>query len=444
MSADAESAYGQAWFQRGATSSEPQSVLDPSSPQLKKPSLDSHPTPHQHTESAQRRYSVPSPLPGAPAAGRSAMAQVAAAEPVSAVTGELPSALRTLQLRLQQTLGDQITPLRLASHLSVLLVAGAVLLFSRMQIPEWDFQLVAMPTSQPATAGFDSVTERMKQLLTNSAGAVATADELQPQIVPFTIIPESTRQVIQIYSVASGDTVLGIAQKFGLNPETLQWSNPDLEANPDLLRVGDQVKILPLNGVLHTVKGGDTLSELATTYKVSAEEIIAYESNNLADINSSLIIGSDLVIPGGEKPYARPDYTTAGNAVPVPAGAAAGSGNFSWPTAGSISQSYWGGHPAIDMASYTGAAVKAADGGFVTLAGGGWNGGYGNHVIIDHGNGFTTLYAHLNSIFVSSGESVAAGQQIGTVGNTGNSTGPHLHFEIRYNGYAYNPNNYLR
>ncbi len=390
-------------------------------------------------------------MPGPALPARSAVAQLAVAEPASSfaestasVANELPSVFRTLQARIQQTLGDQVTPVRLASHLSVLLVAAAVLLFSRMQIPAWDFQLVAMPATQPTAESGTSITSRMKELLTSSDGSLATAAELQPQIVPFTIIPERTRQVVQIYSVVSGDTVLGIAQKFGLDPETLQWSNPDLEANPDMLSVGDQVKILPLNGVLHTVKSGDTLSELASTYDVDVNEIIAYDSNNLAEAGSSLIIGSDLVIPGGSKPFARPTYDSSyASAVPVPAGAAAGSGNFNWPTAGSISQSYWGGHPAIDMASYTGAAVKAADGGFVTLAGGGWNGGYGNHVIIDHGNGFTTLYAHLNSIFVSSGENVAAGQQIGTVGNTGNSTGPHLHFEIRYNGVPYNPTSYL-
>lgn len=379
------------------------------------------------------------------------MAQIAVVEPVSSfaestasVANELPSAFRTLQARIQQTLGDQVTPVRLASHLSVLLVAGAVLLFSRMQIPAWDFQLVAMPATQPTAESGTSITSRMKELLTSSNGSLATAAELQPQIVPFTIIPERTRQVVQIYSVVAGDTVLGIAQKFGLDPDTLQWSNPDLENNPDLLSVGDQVKILPLNGVLHTVKGGDTLSELATEYEVSAEEIVAFVSNNLADTSAPLIIGSDLVIPGGKKEYQQPIYDTSyASAVPVPVGAAAGSGDFNWPTAGSISQAYWGGHPAIDMASYTGAAVKAADGGFVTLAGGGWNGGYGNHVIIDHGNGFTTLYAHLNSIFVSPGMTVSKGQQIGTMGNTGNSTGPHLHLEVRYGGVPYNPANYL-
>ena len=130
--------------------------------------------------------------------------------------------------------------------------------------------------------------------------------------------------------------------------------------------------------------------------------------------------------------------------VDTPAGAPQGSGNFSWPSAGYVSQAYWGGHPAIDVAGWIGSPVTAADGGYVVLAGGGWNGGYGNHVIIDHGNGFSTLYAHLTSIFVEPGMTVSKGQEMGTMGNTGNSTGPHLHFEVRYGGVPYNPASYLK
>ena len=111
---------------------------------------------------------------------------------------------------------------------------------------------------------------------------------------------------------------------------------------------------------------------------------------------------------------------------------------------GSVSQQFWGGHRAVDIGSWTGAPVKASDSGYVVTAGGGWNGGYGNHVIIDHGNGFVSLYAHLNSIYVRAGENVARGQHLGSVGNTGNSTGPHLHFEIRYQGVPRNPFSYLQ
>lgn len=128
-----------------------------------------------------------------------------------------------------------------------------------------------------------------------------------------------------------------------------------------------------------------------------------------------------MVIPNGVKEFVN-QQAVAYTGGAAPADAKIGGGNFVWSTSGSINQRFWGGHAAIDIGAWTGAPVKAADGGYVALATAGWKPGYGNHVIIDHGNGFSTLYAHLNSIFVKPGESVAAGQQIGSVGNTGNST----------------------
>jgi murein DD-endopeptidase MepM/ murein hydrolase activator NlpD len=356
----------------------------------------------------------------------------------------LPTLAAALRLQVQQTLGDQVTPLRLASHLSVLLVAAGVILFSRMEIPEWDFQLVAMPAQATPSAQFQSVTTRVNAIFNGAESTTAFNEALQPQIVPFTIIPERTRGEMQVYTVQPGDTVLAIANRFKLNPETIQWSNPKIDQNPDLLSIGDQLKLLPVDGVLHTVRAGDTLSALATKYKVSTEEIVAYDSNNLVDVNAPLIIGSDIVVPGGTKePAAVPVAGGWTSSIAAPDDAPVGSGNFAWPASGSISQGYWGGHRAIDIAGRIGAPVSAADGGFVTTAGGGWNGGYGNYVVVDHGNGFSTLYGHLTTIYVNAGETVSAGQQIGTMGNTGNSTGPHLHFEVIYQGYGRNPYNYL-
>ncbi len=484
MSADANSAYGKPWFKRAAN---PQAATqsNPTATPQQAPTQSNQPIPAQpksdfvaHVYNAQTKSgTIPAGSAsafssdaatsgnlrtpksaaqqpglgstfGAPAP-RSTAAQTAVAAQLAEqqYAAQLPSILAGVQERMQHALTDQVTPLRLASHLSVLLVAAAVLLFSRIQIPEWDFQLVAMPEQSAPSRQFGSVAQQMSALLTvpsaNSAEALAS-ESLQVQIVPFTIIPERTRREIQVYAVQGGDTVLGIAGKFKVQPETLLWANPALENNPDLLRINDQLRILPVDGVLHTVKAGDSLSALASTYKVDVAEIIAYESNNLSDANAPLIIGTDIVVPGGTKPYITRQVVGMGvTAVPVPSSVSGATGNFGWPSSGSISQNYWGGHPALDIASRTGAAVKAADGGFVTVAGGGWNGGYGNHVIIDHGNGFVTTYAHLNTIFVKAGESVGAGQQIGTVGNTGNSTGPHLHFEIRYQGYPRNPYNYL-
>lgn len=483
MSADAKSAYGKPWFRRTSNPSENAQNINTTNPNTAS-TLETQPTsasaqpvagasvastraitakgqgasaftgqgnvqnrPMGTYSAAPSAFPAPQSLPpttqGATTASVAADVAWAEAQPAA----QLPKLLAGAQTRMQQALTDQVTPLRLASHLSVLLVAAAVLLFSRIQIPEWDFQLVAMPEEQTQTREFGSVAAQMTKLLSTpatSSSASMAVDSLQVQIVPFTIIPERTRKEIQVYAVQSGDTVLGIASRFKVQPETLLWANPALESNPDLLRINDQLRILPVDGVLHTVKAGDTLSALASTYKVDVAQIVAYEANNLEGTSSPLIIGTDIVVPGGTKPYVTRQVTGMGlTSVPVPAGAAGGSGNFSWPASGSISQDYWGGHQALDIAGRQGAPVKAADGGFVTIAGGGWNGGYGNQVVIDHGNGFVTLYAHLNTIFVKAGETVSAGQQIGTVGNTGNSTGPHLHFEIRYQGYPRNPYNYL-
>jgi murein DD-endopeptidase MepM/ murein hydrolase activator NlpD len=360
-------------------------------------------------------------------------------------TGE--ARVERIKLRLTRSFADQVTPVRLASHLSVLVVAALILFLSQMDVPAWEFSLRAFPNSTllGLGAGPTPAASQVAALVQQQGGATLAVNEsLQRAAVPFTIVQQkaAVQGGIQTYVVQPGDTVLAIAERFGLRPETVLWSNAGLEANADLIRPGDPLNILPVDGVLHTVVAGDTLSSLAAKYKVALEDILNYPDNSLVDVNAQLTVGEPLVIPNGTKPYASQQAVaySGGN---TPATAQIGSGNFVWPTSGSINQRYWGGHPAIDVGAWTGAPVKAADGGYIAVAMGGWNGGYGNHVIIDHGNGFATLYAHLNSIFVRPGENVARGQQVGSVGNTGNSTGPHLHFEIRYQGAPRNPLNYM-
>lgn len=352
--------------------------------------------------------------------------------------------LHRVRDQVQGTLSDQVTPLRLAGHLSVLLIASVILILSQVKIPEWELSLQPVPkptAGAPGALALSAVSQGDTGLFDNASlrrSPVFTFVDKKAQ-------QEAPRQDITYYKVKSGDTVLAIAERFGLQPETLMWSNSNIEQNPDRLSVGDELRIMPLDGVIHVVKPGETLSDLADEYEVNMDQIVAYAGNGLSSTADTLTVGKELVVPGGTRAFATPTLDDYGNAyyVDVPDNAPQGSGNFSWPAAGYVSQGYWGGHPAIDIAGSVGSTVTAADGGYVVLAGGGWNGGYGNQVIIDHGNGFTTLYAHLNSIFVSPGMTVSKGQQLGTMGSTGNSTGPHLHLEVRYGGVPYNPANYL-
>ena len=146
-----------------------------------------------------------------------------------------------------------------------------------------------------------------------------------------------------------------------------------------------------------------------------------------------------LIVPGGEKPYVPRVVTSYSGAIPT---GARGTGLFQWPVLGYITQGYWYGHRAIDIAAPTGTAVQAADGGFVSFAG--WTDiGYGYLIVIDHANGFASYYAHLSNFYVTAGQAVERGQVVGAVGNTGWSTGPHLHFEIRYEHVLQNPRAYL-
>ena len=384
-----------------------------------------------------------------------------AIEPVAET--EVTSAFAKLRERVQAFFGDQISPIRLASHLAVIAVAAVVLIVSQIEMPDWQFSLRNLPEN-----GLFAVAQEQAlgaAATGNTSNSVSDAAEaIQRAVIPFTnpqtqpvlsavqeaiaapaqaaapgVVTE--RSQIETYSVRSGDTVLGIAARFNLQPETIQWANPELEANPDMLRIGDRLVILPTDGVLHVIQPGETLSSIGAKYKVSTDAIVGFSLNHLTDSSTPISVGQPLVIPGGNKPYIAKQILAYSG--PLPADASLGSGSFAWPTSGGISQPYWNGHRAIDISAWVGTAVTAADSGYVIAAGSGWNNGYGTMVLIDHGGGYTTLYGHLNSIFVRQGESVAKGAQIGTVGNTGNSTGPHLHFEVRYQGVGRNPFNFL-
>ncbi len=257
--------------------------------------------------------------------------------------------------------------------------------------------------------------------------------EVEPSPTP---IPPRT-EVLE-YTVEPGDNVFLISQKFLVSQDTIIWANDRLEMDPDLLSIGQVLRILPVTGVEHTVKAGDTLAGIAKRYKVEPQVILDYAPNGLHE-PVVLEAGQKLIIPGGTKPF-EPHlvYTEGGlmtvNARPEP-------GRFIWPCKGYITQYFGKKHLGIDIANNAGTPLYAADTGTVTEAGP--HGGLGLAVFIDHGNGYVTWYGHMQRILVEVGQQVARGQQIGEMGSTGNSTGPHVHFVIRFHGGAVNPVRYL-
>jgi len=322
---------------------------------------------------------------------------------------------------------DLIVP-RYASHLAVILSLVVILSSGGLGIEGLRraeaFQLGVVPREQVTFVSWGTGGQEDPDFLTRGAA-------------PITIIPERGRQGVFVYVVQSGDNVSKIAHSFGVRPETILWSNPELETWPDYIVVGQELFVLPLDGAYHEVKAGDTLDSLAKRYSVDPIAIIECEYNDLSE-PYELHVGQRLVIPGGTRPIV-PRYVRA--TAPPPANAPQGSGSFMWPASGYLTQSYWLGHQAIDIGAPTGTPIYAADAGYVSATG--WMGGYGNYVIVNHGNGFETLYAHLSEIRAIAGQGVERGQLIGLVGSTGRSTGPHLHLEIRQGGVKRNPLGFL-
>jgi len=315
---------------------------------------------------------------------------------------------------------------------------------SLVNLPLQEEYASAVPVHAPSQAGQGVRPPDLTQNTYPMLPAASLADNsnvVMPAAVPYTIIPERPRQEITQYVVQSGDTIFGIAARFGLEPETIMWANGRfVEDNPDLLRVGQQLTILPVDGVYHQVGRGDTIARIAGTFKADPAAIINHPLNHLDAENPQIQVGQFLIVPGGTKPYVP--RQVAAYSGPVPQEASKGSGVFAWPVSGQISQGYWSRHRALDIATWLGAPVLAADSGYVVAAG--WDdSGFGRMVVIDHGNGFQTLYAHLRVFYVKAGQSVAKGQQLGEVGTTGNATGPHLHFEVHQAGVQRNPAGFL-
>lgn len=249
------------------------------------------------------------------------------------------------------------------------------------------------------------------------------------------------------YRVQEGDTPSAVAARFGVSTYTVLQTNGISDG--EIIRPGDILVIPPGTGLYYTVRDGDTVAGIAQQLNAKVEDIIA--ENTLRD-SAAIRIGEKLFVPGGyrqpaprrvvaEEPAGSAPEEESGTPRPPTAESPAGSG-FLWPTVGRhISQYFRWGHTGIDIPNRDLPPVYAAKNGTVAFSG--WLGGYGRLVIVDHGGGLRTYYAHLSKSFVAPGEKVAKGDVVGKVGSTGRSTGPHLHFEIRQNGRALNPLNKL-
>ena len=239
---------------------------------------------------------------------------------------------------------------------------------------------------------------------------------------------ENTSDQISLYTVRKGDTVPQIAKMFGVTPNTIYWAN-DLKAGTEI-KPDQVIVILPITGIKYVVKKGDHIEDLAKKFKSDADEIISF--NNI-DTESGLTIGQELIIPNAEMEPAV--TTTAKSKKPSNSNSSAkNTGYFRRPIDGGVETQGIHGHNGVDLASFGGAKIPilaAADGTVLISKSGGWNGGYGNYVVIKHSNGTQTLYGHMSANLVSAGAHVSNGQQIGRMGSTGQSTGVHLHFEVR-------------
>ena len=301
---------------------------------------------------------------------------------------------------------------------------------------------------------------------TGSVGSAPTI-EVTPDESPAK--PAEEKKPIQKYAVQRGDTFARIAKKFGIKIETILWAN-NLAAN-SVLRPGDTLTVPGVDGIIYTVKSGGTLSDVAKKYNVTVAQLA--NVNNLSS-TTKLAKGQTLIIPGARPPAViavkPPKPVAPVEVAPEPAAPAAVPNDFVpltpepeqtnpqvatrpplaageklvWPTRRrSITQYYHGGHPGLDIDGDYSDAVYAADGGTVTFSG--WNNsGYGNMILIDHGNGMVTRYGHNSKVYVATGQQVNRGDVIAMVGTTGRSTGSHLHFELMIRGKRVNPLKYIR
>ena len=252
-----------------------------------------------------------------------------------------------------------------------------------------------------------------------------------------TVFSVKPRDKVENYIVKNGETLASIAKRFDISVDTIKWAN---NLKTDLIKPNQDLKISPVTGIVHKVASGETIYTIAKKYHTNAQNILNFPFNSFDDLDTfSLIAGQTLYVPDGTIEPEKPAYKFIAQ---IQAGVR-GPSNFIWPTSGVITQYWVWYHQALDIANPSAPPVLAADSGTIVYAGC-LNWGYGCNVIIDHGNGYQTLYAHLSSYSVAVGDSLSQGQQLGVMGSTGRSTGTHLHFEIRSGGQLLDPLGFLK
>ena len=285
-----------------------------------------------------------------------------------------------------------------------------------------------------------------------TAAPSATAAPASPDASSTGGLQSAPQEPFSTYTVQPGDSVGSIADSFGVDSNYIMWNNPEVREDPDYLIVGANVLIPSVNGLVYTVTLGDTLSDIAAYYQIDVQTITSFAPNELSSPDD-VIEGKVLVLPGAVPPppppppepepgpdpapiyAAEPDPDTEPAYEPEPVTPQYTSSGFIWPFYGNISQYFSGYHRGLDIDGFGayGATISAAADGIVVLtAFQDW--GYGYHVIVQHSDGSRTLYAHLSDIWVGQGEYVSQGQGVGSLGSTGYSTGPHLHFEVHIGG----------
>lgn len=359
-------------------------------------------------------------------------------------------------------IGDQIT--RFGTHLLVLAMI-LLMAWGLRRFYEWAFLLqtsVMVETPLPTVTPTHVVSSFEAPPLDLDAAGIAGVSR---QARLHTDLPSQPRQEVISYTVKAGDTLFSIAERFALRPETVLWANQNLLGDdPHNLRPGQVLIILPVDGTYHRWSAGDELAGVAEFFGVSPETILNFPGNHLLNAETSesptlnIEAGTWLIIPGGRRPFvswSAPYIPLDNPSIANILGPGAckeidesfvGGGMFVWPAEhhflAGLDYHPEVNHPAIDIDGEEGDAVFAVDGGVVVYAG--WNNwGFGLMVVINHGNGWQTLYAHLGSVLVQCGQIVHQGDLLGSIGASGNVLRPQLHFEMMFNGQHVNPWSYL-